>query len=91
MRSAPAQLKPIGICSNIATQNLYSESNKNSTFPYRNHTLITSSSSGSGSGSGSGSKPGSQNKNSNSAAEGGIPVLWLLCGLICVVGHSLLY
>ncbi|KAN0121014.1 hypothetical protein V8E52_003602 [Russula decolorans] len=81
----PFSLKPIGSCSDIPTQNLYSESNKNTTFPYTNHTLITSSSSGSG------SKSSSQNKNKNSAAEGGMPVLWMICGLICGVVHSLLY
>jgi hypothetical protein len=92
LRGAPAQLKPIGSCSNIPTQNLYSESNKNTTFPYTNHTLVTSSSSGSDSGSGSGSKSSSQNKNKNSAEERGVSILWMICGLICGgVVHSVLY
>src|SRR5688572_6493375 len=30
------QLKPIGECSNIPTGNLYLESNRNESFPYRN-------------------------------------------------------
>ncbi|KAH9975722.1 hypothetical protein BGW80DRAFT_1168897 [Lactifluus volemus] len=39
----PFSLKPIGNCSDIPTTDLYAESNKNTTFPYTNHTIITSS------------------------------------------------
>lgn len=38
----PFSLKPIGTCSNIPARNMYAESNENATFPYTNHTVITS-------------------------------------------------
>ncbi|KAH9983935.1 hypothetical protein BJV77DRAFT_1040509 [Russula vinacea] len=74
-------LKPIGTCSNIPTENLYAESNKNATFPYTNHTVVTSSNSNTSS-PGTGSK--SSQKHSNSARGGMIPKEWLIGGLICV-------
>jgi hypothetical protein len=41
----PFTLKPIGQCSNVPTPNLYLESNKNTSFPYTNHTTGGSKSS----------------------------------------------
>jgi hypothetical protein len=79
-----AQLKPIGTCSNIPARNMYAESNENATFPYTNHTVITSVTSASNS-SQSASQSGSN------GAGGRVSVSWLVAGLVagvCVVMNS---
>ncbi|KAI0306078.1 hypothetical protein B0F90DRAFT_1695859 [Multifurca ochricompacta] len=74
----PFSLKPIGACANIPATNLYAESNKNGTFPYTNHTVVTSSNSNSSSGS-------SSQANVNSA-NGKILIPWMI-GAGCAVMH----
>ena len=83
------QLTPIGECSNIPVADLYAESNKNTSFPYTNHTVVTSSNPGTNSTSGS-SSSGAEGKSSS----GRISVPWLVAGLVgggLAVVHSLLY
>jgi len=92
----PFSLKPIGVCSNIPESNLYAESNKNGSFPYTNHTVVTSSNSDTNttsSGSGSGSGTGSGSSSPNSAMDGRISFSWFIAGLIgggCAMLHSVL-
>jgi polyribonucleotide nucleotidyltransferase len=77
-----AQLKPIGTCSNIPARNMYTESNENKTFPYTNHTVITSVTTNSSQSAAQGSSSG---------ADGGVSVSWLVAGLVagvCVVMNS---
>jgi len=76
----PIHLKSIGRCSNIPEENLYAETNKNKTFPYTNHTVVTSSNSNSS--SGSSSSAGSSKQGSNSAMDRRVSVSWLVAGLI---------
>lgn len=78
LRGSLGQLKPIGVCSNIPTQNLYTESNENTTFPYTNHTVVTSSNSNTSTVS---TKSNSQG-HSNAAGDGRVSVVWLLCGMM---------
>jgi len=85
----PFTLTSIGACSNIQVANLYAESNQNKSFPYTNHTVVTSSNSDSNTTSGS-SSSGSEGKSSS----GTISVPWLVAGLVgggLAVVHSLLY
>lgn len=88
----PFHLKSIGRCMGIPERNLYAESNQNKTFPYTNHTVVTSNSS-TDSGSGSNSSSGSSKQGSaSSAMDGRISVPWLVAGLIgggCAMVHSL--
>ncbi|KAH9000093.1 carbohydrate esterase family 4 protein [Lactarius akahatsu] len=77
----PFSLKPIGTCSNIPATNMYSESNQNTTFPYTNHTVITSKNSNSSS---------SAAQSSSNTANGRVSVSWLVAGLVgvgCAVVH----
>ena len=76
LKSTFPQLKPIGTCSNIPAENLYAESNKNTTFPYTNHTVITSENSN--------STYTAAHSNLN-AADGRVSVSWLVAGLVSVV------
>ncbi|KAI9440334.1 carbohydrate esterase family 4 protein [Lactarius indigo] len=81
LKSIPTQLKPIGTCSNIPARNMYAESNQNTTFPYTNHTVITSKNSNSSSVSG---------QSSSNSANGKVSVSWLVAGLVgvgCAVVH----
>jgi len=83
----PFSLKPIGVCSNIPATNMYSESNKNTSFPYTNHTVVTSANSDPDSG------PGTSSQNSNSAMDRRISFSWFIAGLIgggCAMLHSIL-
>ena len=78
-----AQLKPIGTCLNIPARNMYAESNENTTFPYTNHTVITSMTSDNSSQSGKAAQ-------SANAADGRVSVSWLVAGIVvgCVVMNS---
>jgi len=78
LRWGVAQLKPIGTCSNIPEANMYAESNKNMSFPYTNHTVVTSANSDNSTGSTS----RSSSQSTNSAVDGRIPVSWIVTGLI---------
>ncbi|KAN0129844.1 glycoside hydrolase/deacetylase [Lactarius tabidus] len=78
----PFSLKPIGTCSNIPARNMYTESNENKTFPYTNHTVITSVTTNSSQSAAQGSSSG---------VDGGVSVSWLVAGLVagvCVVVNS---
>jgi hypothetical protein len=83
------QLTSIGECLNIPVANLYAESNQNTSFPYTNHTVVTSSNSDTNTTSGS-SSSGAEGKSSS----GRISVPWLVAGLVgggLAVVHSQLY
>ena len=57
---------------------MYAESNKNTSFPYKNHTVVTSTNSDNSGGSTS----RSSSQSINSAVDGRIPVSWIVTGLI---------
>jgi hypothetical protein len=60
---------------------MYAESNKNTSFPYTNHTVMTSAKSDNSTGS-TGSTSRSSSQSINSAVDGRIPVSWIVTGLI---------
>jgi len=74
----PLSLKPIGTCLNIPARNMYAESNENTTFPYTNHTVITSKNTNS---------TQSAVQSSSNAADGRDSVWWVVGGLVvsCIV------
>ncbi|KAI0251794.1 hypothetical protein BJV78DRAFT_1208840 [Lactifluus subvellereus] len=78
----PLSLKPIGSCLNIPATNLYSESNKNTSFPYTNHTVITSSNTD--------LDPTAVQKKSNSVMNARVSVP-LLVAVLITAGQSLFY
>ncbi|KAI0272326.1 hypothetical protein BC834DRAFT_948639 [Gloeopeniophorella convolvens] len=70
-------LKPIGKCMGIPATNMYAETNKNASFPYTNHPVVTSSNSTTET-----VKDGKSQADMSSGAERGFVFSWAIAGLL---------